>query len=409
MKDSNSSVVLAYSGGLDTSVILKWLILEKKLSVIAFTADVGQGENLKEVKEKALKTGALKIYVEDFKEEFAKDFVFSILRANAVYEGDYFLGTSIARPLIAKKQLEVAHKEGARIVSHGATGKGNDQVRFELTYYALDPEILVIAPWREWGLNSRSLLIDYARRFNIPVSLKGGKAYSIDRNMLHVSYEAGILEDPWVEPDEAMYTMTVSPQNAPDEPTIIEIDYADGNPVAINNNALSPFELVDCLNKAGGKNGIGRVDMVENRFIGMKNRGVYESPGAAILHAAHRAIESITMDREVMRIRDGLVPKYAELIYNGFWYSPEREALQVFFDHVQKGVSGTVRLKLFKGGIYVLGRKSPVSLYDPKFATFEASSSFDQKDAEGFVKINALRLKLIAFRDRKLKQWKEKK
>ena len=398
MASERQKVVLAYSGGLDTSVILKWLIEEKGLEVIAFVADVGQEEDLEAIQKKAYATGASKVYVADVKEEFAKDFAFSILRANAVYEGGYFLGTSIARPLIAKEQLMVAHQEGAVYVSHGATGKGNDQVRFELTYYALDPKMKVIAPWREWDLTSRTRLLEYAKTYEIPVSLTAGKAYSIDKNLLHVSYEAGELEDPWQEPNEKMFSLTVSVEQTPDIPESVVIAFEGGNPVAVNGERLSPCNLVQTLNRLGGTHGVGRADMVENRFIGMKSRGVYESPGMVLLHTAKRALEGMTMDREVMHLRDGLIPKYAELVYNGFWFAPEREALQTFFDHTQKDVTGEVRLKLFKGGVHVVGRRSERGLYDPNIATFEGVEGFDPKDAEGFIRIHALRLKIRALR-----------
>lgn len=398
MGSERQKVVLAYSGGLDTSVILKWLIEEKGLEVIAFVADVGQEEDLEAIQKKAHATGASKVYVADVKEEFAQNFAFPILRANAVYEGGYFLGTSIARPLIAKEQLRVAHKEGATYVSHGATGKGNDQVRFELTYYALDPRIKVIAPWREWDLTSRTRLLEYAKAHNIPISLTAGKAYSIDKNLLHVSYEAGELEDPWQEPNEAMFSLTVSLEQAPELPASVIIAFEGGNPVAVDGKRLSPYNLIQTLNRLGGAHGVGRADMVENRFIGMKSRGVYESPGMALLHAAKRTLEGLTMDREVMHLRDGLIPKYAELVYNGFWFAPEREALQAFFDHTQKDVTGEVRLKLFKGGVHAVGRRSEKALYDPKIATFEGVEGFEPKDSEGFIRIHALRLKIRALR-----------
>lgn len=387
-------VVLAYSGGLDTSVAINWLIEKYKCKVIAFCADLGQGEDLSDIRNKALKSGASKVYLEDLKEEFARDFVFPMLKANAVYEGCYLLGTSIARPLIAKRQIEIAKKEKADAVSHGATGKGNDQVRFELTYYALKPDIKVIAPWREWGLTSRQALIDYARKNRIPVSATPEKPYSIDRNLLHISYEGGSLEDPWKEPPSDMYTLMIPLEKAPDKATYIEIDYEKGDPVSLNGKRMNPSMLLKRLNDIGGKNGIGRVDMVENRLVGMKSRGVYETPGGTILHIAHRAVESITMDREVMHLRDSLTPRYSELIYYGYWFSPERELLQRIIDDSQEDVTGTVRLKLYKGNCDVVGRKSPNSLYSPKHATFEEEAVYDQKDAEGFIKLNALRLKL---------------
>lgn len=394
-------VVLAYSGGLDTSVIIKWLIEKYSCKVIAFCADIGQGEDLSSIKEKALRTGAEKVYVEDLKEVFVRDFVFPMLRANAIYEGRYLLGTSIARPLIAKRQIEIAKKERADAVAHGATGKGNDQVRFELTYYALNPDIKVIAPWREWEFTSRQALIAYARKNKIPVSATSGKPYSIDRNLLHTSYEGGMLEDPWREPPHDMYTMTVPAEKAPDKPTYIEIGYEKGAPVTINGKRLSPSRLLKELNEVSGRNGIGRVDMVENRFVGIKSRGVYETPGGTILHIAHRDVESITMDREVMHLRDSLIPRYSELIYYGYWFSPERELMQKTFEESQRDVTGTVRLKLYKGNCDVVGRKSPFSLYSPEHATFEKEEVYDQRDAEGFIKINALRLKLHSLMKRR--------
>ncbi|RJQ14998.1 MAG: argininosuccinate synthase [Nitrospiraceae bacterium] len=387
-------VILAYSGGLDTSVIIKWLKENYHCEVIAFCADLGQGEDLKAVKNKALKTGASKAYVVDLREEFVRDYVFPMLRANAVYEGAYLMGTSIARPLIAKKQIEIARKERADAVAHGATGKGNDQVRFELTYYALKPDIKVIAPWREWIFNSRESLINYARKNGIPVPVTKKKPYSSDMNLFHISYEGGILEDPWAEPPADMFTMSVSPEKAPAKPQYIEIGYVDGNPVFVDGKKHSPANLLKKLNDIAGRHGIGRLDMVENRYVGIKSRGVYETPGGTVLHIAHRAMESITLDREVMHLKDALMPKYAELIYNGFWFSPERLALQSLMDEAQKGVTGTVRLKLYKGNCIVAGRKSPVSLYNPQLATFEAETVYNQQDAEGFIKLNALRLKM---------------
>ena len=387
-------IVLAYSGGLDTSVVIKWLIETYNAEVIAFCADLGQGEDLKSIKEKALKTGASKAYVEDLRNEFVKDYIFPMLRANAIYEGAYMLGTSIARPLIAKKQIEIALKEKADAVAHGATGKGNDQVRFELTYYALKPDIKVIAPWREWSFDSRQSLIDYAKKHGIPVPVTKKKPYSTDRNIFHISYEGGILEDPWAEPTKDMYTMMVPPEKAPDKPLYIEIDYKAGNPVGLNGKALQPFELFEKLNNIAGANGIGRADIVENRYVGIKSRGVYETPAGTVLHIAHRAVESITLDREVLHLRDSLIPKYAELVYYGYWFSPERETLQTMMDDIQKNVTGTVRLKLYKGNCIVTGRKSPKSLYHPELATFEAEKIYNQKDAEGFIKLNALRLRV---------------
>ncbi len=386
--------VMAYSGGLDTSVAVKWMKDTYGCEVIAYCADLGQEEDLKAVKKKAVRTGASKAYVLDLKEEFVKDYVFPMLRANAVYEGAYLMGTSIARPLIAKKQIEIAKKEKADAVAHGATGKGNDQVRFELTYYALQPDIKVVAPWRDWEFDSRESLIAYARKNKIPVPVTKKKPYSTDRNLLHISFEGGILEDPWLEPPEDMFVMSVSPEKAPSKATYIEIGYKEGDPVSINGKKLSPAKLLKQLNTIAGRNGIGRLDFVENRFVGMKSRGVYETPGGTVLQIAHRAVESMTLDREVVHLRDSLIPKYAELVYYGFWFSPERLVLQSLMDEAQKGVTGTVRLKLYKGNCIVVGRKAPKSLYNPELATFEADQVYDQKDAEGFIKLNALRLKL---------------
>lgn len=387
-------VVLAYSGGLDTSVAIRWLRNRYGCEVIAFCADLGQKEDLRAIKNKALKTGASKAYVLDLKEEFVKDYVFPMLRANAVYEGVYLMGTSIARPLIASKQIEIARKEKADAVAHGATGKGNDQVRFELTYYALNPGIKVIAPWREWEFNSRESLILYSKKHGIPVPVTKQRPYSTDRNLFHISYEGGILEDPWAEPPQNMYTLTVSPEKAPSKPFYLEIGYKDGDPVSVNGRKFSASGLLDRLNAIGGRYGIGRTDIVENRFVGIKSRGVYETPGGTILHAAHRAVESITLDREVMHLRDSLIPKYSELIYYGYWFSPERLALQGLIDKSQKGVTGTARLRLYKGHCMIVGRKSPESLYSPELATFGAEKVYNQKDAEGFIKLNALRLKI---------------
>jgi argininosuccinate synthase len=385
--------VMAYSGGLDTSVAVKWLKETYGCEVIAYCADLGQAEDLKSIKGKALRTGASKSYLLDLKEEFVKDYVFPMLRANAVYEGVYLMGTSIARPLIAKKQIEIVRKEGADAVVHGATGKGNDQVRFELAYYALKPDIKVIAPWREWEFDSRASLIRYAKKHKIPITITKKKPYSMDSNLLHISYEGGILEDPWREPSEDMFTLTVSPEKAPAKPQYIEIDFKNGDPVTVNGKKLSPANLLKNLNTLAGKHGVGRTDLVENRYVGMKARGVYETPGGTVLHIARRAIESITLDREVMHLRDSLMPKYSELIYYGYWFAPERLALQKLVDETQKGVTGTVRLKLYKGNCIVAGRKSPQSLYSEKLATFEAERVYHQKDAEGFIKLNALRLK----------------
>jgi len=389
-----NKVVLAYSGGLDTSIIIKWLIENYGCEVIAYCADLGQEEDMEAVRKKALKTGASKVYILDLKEEFVKEYVFPMLRANAVYEGAYLMGTSIARPLIAKKHIEVAIKEKADAVSHGATGKGNDQVRFELTFYALKPDIKVIAPWREWDLDSREALVKYAKKHGIPVPVTKKKPYSTDPNLFHISYEGGILEDPWAEPPADMFTMTVSPEKAPSKAEYIEIGYKNGDPVSIDGTKLSPADLLKRLNTIAGKHGIGRLDIVENRFVGMKSRGVYETPGGTVLQTAHRAMESITLDRELLHLRDSLIPKYAQLIYNGFWFSPERRALQGLIDNAQEGVTGTVRLKLYKGNTIVVGRKAPKSLYNPELATFEAENVYNQKDAEGFIKLNALRLKL---------------
>jgi argininosuccinate synthase len=387
-------VVLAYSGGLDTSVILRWIKEEYGCEVIAFCADLGQGEDLQAVKRKAVDTGASKAVIGDLREEFVKNYVFPMLRGNAIYEGSYLLGTSIARPLIAKAQIDVAVTERADAVSHGATGKGNDQVRFELTYYALKPAIKVIAPWRLWSLNSRTSLIAYARKHGIPVPVTKARPYSTDRNLFHISYEGGILEDPWKEPPRGMFIWCRPLEKAPDRAEYIEIDYQRGDPIAINGKTLSAAKLLAQLNDLGAKHGIGRVDLVENRYVGMKSRGVYETPGGTILHAAHRALESITMDREVMRLRDSLISRYAEMIYYGYWFSPEREVLQGAIDAAQRNVNGTARLKLYKGNVVVAGRKSDSSLYDPKMATFEQDTVYQQADAEGFIRLNALRLRL---------------
>jgi argininosuccinate synthase len=388
-------VVLAYSGGLDTSIILRWLIERYGCEVIAFAADVGQGEELGHIPDKAARTGASKCFVEDLKEEFVRDFVFPMFRANTLYEGRYFLGTSIARPLIAKRQMEIAAAEGADAVSHGATGKGNDQVRFELGYYYFDPSIRVIAPWREWDFKSREDLIDYARKHGIEVPVSKKRPWSSDRNLLHISFEGGILEDPWAEPQEEMFVLSVSPEKAPDKPEYVEIAFEKGDAVAINGERLTPAALLTKLNELGGKHGVGRVDLLENRFVGMKSRGVYETPGGTILEEAHRAVESITLDREVMHLRDSLVPRYAEMIYNGFWFAPERVMLQALIDETQQRVNGVARVKLYKGSCKVVGRKSETdSLYDPEFATFEADNVYNQADAGGFIRINALRLRI---------------
>lgn len=398
MANEVKKVVLAYSGGLDTSVILRWLIETYKCEVIAFVADIGQKDELDGLREKALNTGASKVYIDNMQEEFVRDFVFPALRANAIYEGSYLMGTSLARPLIAKRQIEIAGVEGADAVSHGATGKGNDQVRFELTYNALNPDINIISAWRDpnWIFDSRGSMIDYAQKHRIPVTSTKEKPYSSDRNLLHISHEGGILEDPWMEPKEDMFVLTVSPEAAPDTVTYVEIDFAKGNPVAINGVKMSAARLLHRMNEMAGTNGIGRVDMVENRFVGMKSRGVYETPGGTVLWAAHRAVESITMDREVMLMRDSLIPKYAQLVYSGFWYSPEMKVLQKFIDETQENVTGTARLKLYKGNCVVVGRKSPCSLYSEEFVTFEKDMVFDQKEATGFIKLNALRMKIQA-------------
>jgi argininosuccinate synthase len=391
-----SKVVLAYSGGLDTSVILKWLQQERGLDVIAYVADLGQGEELDGIRKKALSTGASKVCVEDLREEFVRDFVFPALKANAVYEGTYLMGTSIARPLIAKKQVEIARREKASAVAHGATGKGNDQVRFELTYAALAPDLEVIAPWREWDLGSRQELINYARKHGIPIPVTKAKPYSSDRNLMHISFEGGILEDPDREPDEKMFVLSVSPERAPNRPTYVEIGFLRGVPVSVDGKKMGPAKLLARLNELGGRNGIGRVDVVENRFVGIKCRGVYETPGGTILHVAHRAMESIAMDREVMHLRDSLVPYMASLIYNGFWFSPEMKMLMAAIEESQANVTGRVRLKLYKGNCMVVGRKSPESLYSPEHATFEASRVYNQADATGFIRLNGLRLKIQA-------------
>jgi len=387
-------VVLAYSGGLDTSVILKWLIENYQCEVIAFSADIGQDEDFDQVEQNALSTGASKVYIEDLREAFVKDYVFAAFRANAIYEGQYLLGTSLARPLIAKRQIDIAHQEGADAVSHGATGKGNDQVRFELSYLANDPQIKIIAPWREWNLTSRTILMEFAKTHGINVPTTKERPYSIDSNLLHISYEGGILEDPWNAPPDDIFTMTVSPQAAPDASEIIELSFSSGNPVALNGETLSPAQLLKSLNHLGGKHGIGRADIVENRFVGMKSRGVYETPGGTILRAAHIAIESITLDREVMHLRDSLLPKYSELIYYGFWFAPEMKILQNMIDMTQQNVTGIVRLELYRGNCRILGRKSDKSLYREDFATFEDDAVYSQKDAEGFIRLNALRLRI---------------
>lgn len=391
-----NKIVLAYSGGLDTSVILKWLLEEYQCPVVAFAADVGQDEDWDKVRQKGLTTGAEKVVISDLREEFVRDFIFPAFRANAIYEGSYLLGTSLARPIIAKEQVRIAEAEGAEAVSHGATGKGNDQVRFELAYMALNPKLRIIAPWRIWDLNSRTKLMAYADQHAIPIPVTKEKPYSSDENLLHISFEGGRLEDPWQEPEESMFKLTRSPESAPDRATYIEIEFRQGNPVAINGETLAPAALLARLNQLGGENGIGRLDMVENRFVGMKSRGVYETPGGTILRAAHRDLETITLDREVMRIRDSLVNDYSRLIYNGFWFSPEMQLLQKTMDACQSSVSGLVRLKLYKGNCMPVGRKSDQSLYQESFATFEEDAVYTQGDATGFIRLNALRLKITA-------------
>jgi argininosuccinate synthase len=399
-------VVLAYSGGLDTSVILKWLQDTYGCEVVTFTADIGQGEELAPARAKARKLGVKQIFIDDLREEFVRNFVFPMFRANAVYEGEYLLGTSIARPLIAKRQIEIAHKVRADAVAHGATGKGNDQVRFELGYYALEPNIRVIAPWREWDLTSREKLLRYAERHGIPVEGKGKKGvapYSMDANLLHISYEGGVLEDPDFEPEESMWRMTASPEKAPGRPQYVELEYRGGDIVAVNGRRLTPARVLAELNRLGGRHAVGRLDIVENRYVGMKSRGCYETPGGTIMLKAHRAIESITLDREVLALKDDLMPRYARLVYNGYWFSPERRALQALIDHTQRPVNGTVRVKLYKGTVMVTGRASHRdSLFDPDIATFEEDrGAYDQTDAEGFIRLNALRMRIAAKRKRK--------
>ncbi len=395
-KSGIKKVVLAYSGGLDTSIILRWLKETYACEVVTFTADIGQGEELEPARRKAEMLGIKEIYIDDLKEEFVRDFVFPMMRANALYEGVYLLGTSIARPLIAKRQIEIAAATGADAVCHGATGKGNDQVRFELSYYALNPGIKVIAPWREWDLNSRTKLIDYAEKHQIPIAKdkRGEAPYSMDANLLHISYEGKALEDPWHEPDEDIWRLTVSPENAPDQPEYVEIDFEKGDAVAVDGEGLSPARLLARLNEIAGRHGVGRLDLVENRFVGMKSRGAYETPGGTLLHMAHRGVESLTLDRGAAHLKDEVMPRYAELIYFGFWFAPERLALQALIDQTQERVTGTARLKLYKGQARVVGRKSPHSLYRLDYVTFEEDSVYDQHDAEGFIKLNALRLRL---------------
>src|ERR1700735_5663323 len=405
MQNPVKKVVLAYSGGLDTSIILKWLQQTYDCEVVTFTADLGQGEELGPAREKALLLGIKpeNIFIEDLREEFVRDYVFPMFRANTVYEGQYLLGTSIARPLIAKKQIEIARQVGADAVCHGATGKGNDQVRFELGYYALEPDIRVIAPWREWSFKSREALLDFAEKHQIPIAKdkRGEAPFSVDANLLHISAEGKVLEDPWSEPEEYVYSRTVAPEKAPDRPLYVEIDFKSGDPVAVDGTTLSPAALLTRLHELGGADGVGRLDLVENRFVGMKSRGVYETPGGTILHAAHRGIESLCLDRGAMHLKDELMPRYAELIYNGFWFSPEREMLQALIDKSQDKVAGRVRLKLYKGSVNVVGRQSPNSLYSQAHVTFEEDAVYDQRDAEGFIKLNALRLRLAARQGRK--------
>jgi argininosuccinate synthase len=394
-------IVLAYSGGLDTSVIMRWLKETYSCEVIAFCADVGQGEDLEAVKKKALATGASKCHVYDLREEFVRDFVFPALRADAAYEQDYLMGTSLARPIIAKAQMDVVKKEGADAVAHGSTGKGNDQVRFELGYYHFDPHIQIIAPWRIWDLKSRSDLIRYTKDHSIPVEATAEKPYSIDRNLFHTSYEGGILEDPWKEPDAGIFQVTKNPEQAPDAPRYVEVELDGGTPVAIDGEKLTPAALLTKANAIAAEHGVGRVDLVEDRYVGMKARGVYETPGGTLLRRARRAVETVTLDREVIQLRDSLMPRYAQLVYNGFWFAPERVLLQKLMDEASQPVSGTARLKLYKGSCIVVGRKSPRSLYRPDFATFEAEQVYDQKDAGGFIKLNALRLRIAQMRAQK--------
>ena len=394
-KKEVKKIVLAYSGGLDTSIILKWLKNEYGCEVITFSADLGQGDELTPIRDKAFATGADKVYIDDLKEEFVRDFVYPMFRANAIYEGHYLLGTSIARPLIAKRQMEIAKIEGADAVSHGATGKGNDQVRFELGYYHFNPAITVIAPWRDWKLNSRQALVNYAKRNGIPIPVTKKRPWSSDRNLLHISFEGGILEDTWAEPPENMFVLTKAPEKAPNKPQYVEIEFRNGNAVAVDGEKMSPAQLLAHLNFIGGEHGIGRVDLLENRSVGMKSRGVYETPGGTILREAHMAVEQITMDREVMRVRDSLIPEYARMVYAGYWFSPEREMLQSLIDESQKTVNGVARVKLYKGHCRTVGRKSESdSLFNLDFATFEKDQVYNQKDAEGFIKINSLRLRI---------------
>jgi len=401
MSEKVNKIVLAYSGGLDTSVILAWLKDTYECPVVAYAADLGQGDEVDEIREKAINTGAEEVIIEDLREEFVRDYVWPALRANAVYESGYLLGTSLARPLIALRQVEAARKTGSDAVSHGATGKGNDQVRFEMAYMALEPGLKIIAPWRTWDFKGREDLVAYAKKKNIPVPVTKAKPYSSDRNLLHISFEGGILEDTWAEAKEDMFVLSVSPENAPDKATYIEVDFEKGNPVAVDGKKMSPADLLAYLNDLGGKNGIGRFDLVENRYVGMKSRGVYETPGGTILRIAHQAVESITMDREVMHIRDGLVPRYADLVYNGYWFSPEREMMQTLIDKSQENVTGTARLKLYKGNCVTVGRKSDFSLFNPEYATFEGEDVYNQADAEGFIRLNALRLRIASLMKKK--------
>ena len=396
MPDNLKKVVLAYSGGLDTSVILHWIKERYGAEVIAFTADIGQGEEVEEAREKALRTGAIKAYADDLTDEFVSDFVFPVLRSGAIYESYYLLGTSFARPLIARRMIEIARQEGADAVAHGATGKGNDQVRFELSAYALNPDIRIVAPWREWDLRGREDCIAYARENGIAVPVTREKPYSTDANLFHISYEGGVLEDPWTAPPAGMWKLTVDPEAAPDEPQIVEIGYESGNPVAIDGERLSPAPLLRRANEIAGRHGVGRVDIVENRFVGMKSRGCYETPGGTLLYHAHKAVESLTLDRQVLQLRDELLPRYAAAVYNGFWFAPEREAMQGLMDDIQKPVTGTARLKLYKGSVTVLGRRSPNSLYRQDVVTFEEDDVYQQGDADGFIKLNALRLRIAS-------------
>ncbi|MEM7736662.1 MAG: argininosuccinate synthase [Deinococcota bacterium] len=392
---SINKVVLAYSGGLDTSVILHWIKTHYNAEVITFTADIGQGEEVEQARQKALQTGALKAYADDLREAFVSDFVFPVLRSGAIYEGYYLMGTSFARPLIAQRMVEIAALEGADAVAHGATGKGNDQVRFELSSYALNPDIKVIAPWREWSLRGREDCIAYAKEHGIAVPVTKEKPYSTDANLYHISYEGGVLEDPWAQAPSNMWTLTVDPEDAPNTPEIVEIEFEAGTPVAINGVSMGPVELLESANQLAGKHGIGRIDIVENRFVGMKSRGCYETPGGTLLFHAHKAVESLTLDRQVLQLRDELVPKYANAIYNGFWYAPERESMQRLFDDMQRPVTGVAKLKLYKGNIMLLGRKSPNSLYRQDVVTFEEDDVYNQADADGFIKLNALRLRIM--------------